>query len=129
MILKNSVRLKKIILGFKLLLLLVILLYSVRYLYVRFIGDKVNVVVESIHRYGFRSSYSTAKVVFEGREREVFFCKNNIEVGTKIEVYNSKLLNLMIYSRMPNGIIIFYIIVVLITTIAICSLFIKDDES
>jgi len=128
MILKNNVIWKVILLGLELLVFLALLLASVRVLYVRFLGEKENVVVENIKRNGFRSPYSIASVYFNGGKREVYFCPNKIKNGTEIEVYNSDSLNLMFYAKISNRTVILHLVVLLISIVAIYSLlFMKDD--
>ena len=123
----NKKVLNRVYFFIELLILLVVFCFCTSLLLVRFGGDKEVVRVGDIQRNGFRSSYSIAKVVFEGREREVFFCKNNIEVGTEIEVYNSKMFDTMIYGGFSNISIIFYFMGAMISVVCISSLFMKDD--
>ena len=128
MILKNNVIWKVILLGLELLVSLALLLGSVSGLYVRFLGEKENVVVENIKRNGFRSPYSIASVYFNGEKRDVYFCPNKIKSGTEIEVYNSDSLNLMFYAPVPKIETFLHFIVLLLSVIGIYSLlFIKDD--
>ena len=128
MIIKNKI-VKRIVLSIKFLILLGILLNSVEILYVRFMGNKINIIVENVHRNGFRSSYSIGEFSHKGEIRNIYYCPNSMKNGTEIEVYRSDLLNTMLYAGISKGTIFFQFMVLIISIVAILSLFIKDDES
>ena len=128
MILKNKI-IKRILLSLKFLILLGALLYSIKILYIRYGGHKINVVVENVHSNGFRSSYFVGEVLFREGKGKVVFCPSNVKNGTEIEVYRSDLLNTMLYAGISKGTIFFHFMVLIISIVAILSLFIIDDES